>query len=106
MSIQSVKNFVKSFYYANKPFTSSAIKDLKVKIRDSVSPEITKELKPYMNGFEQLAQKYNFNMKIEPVSRSQAAIIGINENVIFLTNQMSGADMARQVYKSVSRNIK
>lgn len=98
MKINPVKKFFTSLYYANKPL-ESAPKKLVI-FGEGISEELAEKVTPYLEGYEQLANKYNLVMHTNSVGGRD--FISVSGAIINIPKDMTAPDVARSVYENVS----
>ena len=102
LSIKPVKKFFTSLYYANKKLEYAPSK--KVRFGENTSESLKSKVLPYLEGYEQLANKYNFNIFVN--SHSGKDTINADENIIKISQNMSASETARKVYQTVSESLR
>lgn len=105
MKTNPVKRFFTSLYYANKPL--EYVKTRRVQFQPTVHPDMAAKMRPYLEGYEQLAEKYDFYIDVSKVASSKDAyntIIRLSDDeVVFANKNMSSADIAKKVYERVGQ---
>ncbi|MBR6126922.1 hypothetical protein IKQ21_04480 [bacterium] len=105
MKTNPVKRFFTSLYYANKPIEYA--KQKRVQFQPSIHPDMTAKIRPYIEGIEQLAEKYDFYIDISRHAASKdshTTLIRLsNEDAVMVNNSMSSADIAKKVYEKVGQ---
>ena len=103
LSIKPIKKFFTSLYYANKPIKYA--KSKRVQLQPNIHPDMTAKISSYLEGYEQLAEKYDFYIDVSKVASSKDAyntIIRLSDDeVVFANKNMSSADIAKKVYERV-----
>ncbi|MBR6126921.1 hypothetical protein IKQ21_04475 [bacterium] len=102
MKINPVKKFFTSLYYANKPLETAPRRF--VIFGDGTSERLGEKIAPYLEGYQQLAEKYNFVMHTNSVGNRD--FISVNETLINIPKDMTAPDIARKVYQTVSESLK
>ena len=105
LSIKPIKKFITSLYYANKKLEYAPKK--RFSMGEEISPEFAAKISPYLEGYEQLAGKYNLDLHAN--TENGKKYINVNNGLTRTLNieeNLTPPEIARKVYQAVSESLK
>ena len=75
---------------------------------EEISPEFAAKISPYLEGYEQLARKYNLDLHANTENGKKYINVnnGLTRTLLNIEENLTPPEIARKVYQAVSESLK